>query len=61
MLIFKAISLIGKASTVVWVAKTGYTAYQAGSNAYKAYKKVDNVKTGAKSIAEEVRKVLNKK
>lgn len=60
-MILKAIRLIGKASTVVWVAKTGYDAYQAGATAYKTYKKVKGVQDSAKNIAKEVKKVVKKR
>lgn len=60
-MILTAIRLISKATTVVVVAKTGYSVYKKGTTAYKTYKKVKGVGSSAKTIAREVKKVINKK
>lgn len=50
-MVIKAIRLLVKASTVIMIAKSGYDAYQAGSTALKAYKKVKGMKDGISGIA----------
>ena len=57
MMIFKAIRILGKASTLAWAAKTGYDAYKVGNTAFSAYKKVRE----AKAIVHEVKRVVKRK
>lgn len=59
-MIVKALRILGKATTIISAAKTGYDIYQTSSTAFKAYKKVKVVKTGASSIMKEVGKVIKK-
>lgn len=54
-MILGTIKLIGRASTIIWVAKKGYNAYQTGTVAYKTYKQVKSVKSNTKEIVSTVK------
>lgn len=58
-MIIGTIKLLSKASTIAWVAKTGYQAYNTSTTAYKTYKGVKAVKVKSKSLTTGVMSSVN--